>query len=76
MGQLLIVDDDLSIRELMKLYLKNEGFDILEAQNGSEALSLIETQQVVLVILDIMMPEMDGWELTKKSAKIMRTFPY
>lgn len=66
MGQLLIVDDDLSIRELMKLYLKNEGFDILEAQNGIEALSLIETQQVVLVILDIMMPEMDGWELTKK----------
>lgn len=66
MSKLLIVDDDLAIRELMKLYLKNEGFDVVEAQNGVEALSIMETEAIVLVILDIMMPEMDGWEMTKK----------
>ncbi|MGX7025658.1 response regulator transcription factor [Vagococcus hydrophili] len=75
MSQLLIVDDDTSIRELMKLYLKNEGFDILEATNGTQALSIIESQQVVLVILDIMMPEMDGWELTKKIRKNFSDLP-
>ncbi|MEG0551574.1 MAG: response regulator transcription factor [Vagococcus sp.] len=66
MGQLLIVDDDLAIRELMKLYLKNEGFDVVEAQNGKEALKIIEKQTIALLVLDIMMPEMDGWEVIKK----------
>jgi two-component system OmpR family response regulator len=66
MAKILIVDDDPNIRELISVYLIGEGFDVKEACNGLEALSLLETVQVDLVILDIMMPLMDGWELCRE----------
>lgn len=66
MVKILIVDDDSHIRELQALFLKNEGFEIFEASNGVEALEIIETQVINLVILDIMMPEMDGWTLCQE----------
>ncbi|MBS4218437.1 response regulator transcription factor [Bacillus sp. FJAT-49711] len=61
MAKILIVDDDEHIRELLHVLLSKEGFSIIGAANGKEALSLLETNKVDLIILDIMMPHMDGW---------------
>lgn len=63
MAKVLVVDDDAHIRELVRLYLEDEGFDIIEKANGQEALEYAENHLVDLVILDIMMPKMDGWAL-------------
>lgn len=69
MAKVLIVDDDLHIRELVKLLLTNEGFDIYEAIDGIDAQKQLERIQVDLVVLDIMMPNMDGWELCQEIRK-------
>jgi DNA-binding response OmpR family regulator len=66
MSTILIVDDDPNLRELSRVFLQNEGFDTYEAAHGIEALSMLEQLKVDLVILDIMMPEMDGWELCRQ----------
>jgi len=66
MAKILIVDDDAHIRELVRLLLDHEGFQIYEATDGVEALTLLESVQVDMVILDIMMPNMDGWELCQE----------
>ncbi|MGX6445850.1 response regulator transcription factor [Neobacillus sp. K501] len=61
MAKVLIVDDDPHIRELIHIILSKEGLSIAEAADGKAALSLLETEKVDLIILDIMMPNMDGW---------------
>ncbi|MGG1550983.1 response regulator transcription factor [Paenibacillus ferrarius] len=63
MTKVLVVDDDAHIRELVRLYLEDEGFEIIEKSNGEDALQYAENHIVDLVILDIMMPIMDGWAL-------------
>ncbi|MGG1519065.1 response regulator transcription factor [Paenibacillus oryzisoli] len=63
MAKVLVVDDDAHIRELVRLYLEDEGFEIIEKSNGEDALQYAENHIVDLVILDIMMPIMDGWAL-------------
>lgn len=63
MTRIMVVDDDSHIRELVSLFLAREGFEITQAENGQEALELMEKIQADLVVLDIMMPKMDGWEL-------------
>jgi len=63
MTKILIVDDDAHIRKLVGIILSEEGFSILEAQDGKEALTMLDSEKVNLIILDIMMPNMDGWEL-------------
>ncbi|MED4785166.1 response regulator transcription factor [Brevibacillus choshinensis] len=63
MPKILLVDDDAHIRELVRLYLEDEGFEIVEKSNGEDALEYAENHIVDLVILDIMMPRMDGWAL-------------
>lgn len=65
MTKILLVDDDPHIRELTRLFLRREGFDVYEAADGVEALALLESVTVDMVILDIMMPNMDGWELCR-----------
>jgi len=64
--KLLIVDDDPYIRELIGLFLGKEGFDIVEAPDGVQALAQMEADPADMVILDIMMPNMDGWELCRQ----------
>src|SRR5271169_4071128 len=66
MSKILVVDDDPNIRELVRLFLHNEGLDVYEASDGIEALASLEGLKVDLVILDIMMPNMDGWELCRQ----------
>jgi two-component system OmpR family response regulator len=69
MTKILIVDDDPHIRELLSVLLRNEGYEIHEAEDGLKALSLLETIKVDMVILDIMMPNMNGWELSLEVRK-------
>ena len=57
---ILIVDDEKEIRDLIEIYLKNEGYNTLKATDGLEALSILKTREVQLIILDVMMPNMDG----------------
>ncbi len=71
MSKILIVDDDPHIRELASLFLRKDGFDVLEAADGVEALSKLEAVKVDLAIIDVMMPKMDGWELCQE---IRQTF--
>jgi len=56
----LIVDDEKEISDLIEIYLKNDGYNVLKACNGLEAIKILEENEVHLIILDIMMPEMDG----------------
>ncbi|RUS42229.1 response regulator transcription factor [Cohnella sp. AR92] len=63
--QILIADDDLEIAQLIKIYLTNEGYRVLTASNGREALNLIAKESIQLIILDVMMPEMDGLEVVR-----------
>jgi DNA-binding response OmpR family regulator len=65
MVNILIVDDNKKIRKLIKEYLKQESYNVFEASNGLEALKIIEHSTIDLMIVDIMMPEMDGYSLTE-----------
>ncbi|MDU0204848.1 response regulator transcription factor [Paenibacillus sp. MAH-36] len=56
----LVVDDDAEIREVIHVYLRNEGYQVLEASDGLEALNVLKSNEVHLIILDVMMPRMDG----------------
>ena len=62
----LVVDDDSEIRESIEIYLKNEGIKVLEAFDGVEALELLEKNDIQLIIMDLMMPRMDGIRATFK----------
>jgi DNA-binding response OmpR family regulator len=57
---LLIVEDDLKIRKLLSVYFKGEGFNILEAETGDDAIRIFKSEEIDLVFLDIMLPEVDG----------------
>jgi len=59
----LIVDDDPHIRDLIHIYLRNEQYQVLEAEDGENAWRILEQKPVDLVVLDIMLPQVDGWEL-------------
>ncbi|WP_277584588.1 response regulator transcription factor [Psychrobacillus antarcticus] len=62
----LVTDDDQDIRDGIEIYLKNEGYRVLKAADGLEALQLIEENEVHVIVLDIMMPKMDGISATFK----------
>ncbi|MEK5482661.1 response regulator transcription factor [Viridibacillus sp. FSL R5-0888] len=66
MPTILVADDDAVIRELVCLFLRNDGFETLEAVDGKEALTVYASKHADLVVLDIMMPIMDGWTLCKE----------
>ena len=60
--RVLVVDDDPDIRELLFTALEDEGFEVVPAGNGQEALAIIETFRPDVIVLDLMMPVMDGWQ--------------
>ena len=64
--KVLVIDDEPDTLELVKLVLESGGFTTMLAKNGIEALRLIEAKEPDLVLLDIMMPDMDGWEVFRK----------
>ncbi|WP_397536900.1 response regulator transcription factor [Rummeliibacillus pycnus] len=63
---ILVTDDDQDIRDGIEIYLKNEGYNVLKAANGVEALEQLLEHEIHLIILDIMMPELDGIQTTFK----------
>ncbi len=71
--KLLIADDEKLIRDVIKEYALNEGFETVEAENGKEALEIIENNDIDLVVLDIMMPKMDGLSFLSAMKKIKNT---
>jgi len=66
MPTILVVDDEHNIVELARLYLANEGYRVLEAGDGEAALTLAHTEQPDLIVLDIMLPKVDGWDVCKR----------
>lgn len=60
MNTILVVDDDPDIRDVIHIYIRNEGYAVIEAADGEEALNVIKAKPIQLVILDVMMPGMDG----------------
>ena len=66
MSKILLVDDDPHIRELASLFLRNDGVQVYEAADGEEALAQLETVKVDLFIIDVMMPNLDGWDLCRE----------
>ena len=63
---ILMVDDEVEIIKLMEIYVKNEGYTLLTANSGIEALEILKTHKVDLIILDVMMPKMDGIQACMK----------
>lgn len=59
-NRILVVDDDSEIRDVIHVYLRNEGFEVLEAADGRQALELLKTNEVGVIILDVMMPVLNG----------------
>ena len=68
-ASILIAEDDADIRGLLKLYLEGEGFSVLEASDGAEALRLAREHTPDMAVLDVMMPQMDGFTLTRTLRK-------
>lgn len=66
MFNILVVEDDTTVREMFCTVLRENGFSPMEAQDGLAALSIIENQYIDLIISDVMMPNMDGYELTRQ----------
>jgi DNA-binding response OmpR family regulator len=64
--QILVADDDAEIRDIVRIYLQNEGFRVLEAEDGAQALRLLRSESVDLVVLDVMMPHLDGMKACLK----------
>ncbi|GKU77374.1 response regulator transcription factor [Paenibacillus sp. L3-i20] len=65
MANILIVDDDPDIVELIRFYLLRDGFKVVDASNGKEAIERMERSKFDLIVLDIMMPQMDGWDFCR-----------
>ena len=66
MFQILVVEDDKNTAKLMKAVLTHAGYEVHEAANGIEAMTVTDRQHIDLIVLDIMMPEMDGYEFTEQ----------
>lgn len=66
-NNILVVDDEKEIRDLLEINLTNEGYNVFKAKCGKEALEILEREEVNLMVLDIMMPDMDGLEVCKRA---------
>jgi CheY-like chemotaxis protein len=63
---ILVIDDDESIRQIVRLCLSDEGYEVLEASNGQVALDVLAEHKPGLILLDLRMPVMDGWEFARR----------
>ena len=75
MFQIMVVDDDRNTRRLLQAVLEADGYKVLTAENGEDALTLMDTEFVDLVVLDIMMPKMDGYEFTRTLRETNNNLP-
>lgn len=70
MQTVLIAEDEQKLREVVAKYLKKEGYTVLEAEDGEQAMDIFENNHVDLVILDVMMPVIDGWSCCREIRKV------
>ncbi len=68
-GKILVVDDDKNICELLRLYIEKDGFQVVIANDGKRALEMFRAEQPDLIMLDIMLPELDGWQVCREIRK-------
>ena len=68
--KILVVDDDANICDLLKLYFENEGYDVKTANDGAEGISFFKLYEPDLVLLDIMLPKKDGWQVCREIREI------
>ena len=66
MSRILIVDDEINIRRVVKEYAEFEGYEVGEAANGMEAVELVKNNDYDLIVMDIMMPKLDGWQVCRQ----------
>ncbi len=71
--KILVVDDALNICELLRLYLTKEGYDVVIANDGISAVSIFQEESPSLVLLDIMLPKLDGWQVCREIRKFSET---
>lgn len=64
--KVLIADDEAEIRQLLRLYLEKDGYEVVEADNGKDALDICKSKEVDMVLLDIMMPNLNGYQVIKE----------
>lgn len=74
-AKLLVVDDEPNIRELLSTSLRFAGFEVVSAANGRDALAAVEAEEPDLAVLDVMLPDMDGFTITRKLRAAGRHFP-
>ena len=63
--RILVIDDDLAITELMSMLLKTHGFEVFTTNSGIEGVKIVEEKKPNVVLLDLMMPDLDGWQVSK-----------
>ena len=68
-NKIMVVDDDSNICELLRLYLEKEGFDAVIAPNGMKALEMFDNEKPDLILLDVMIPQLDGWQVCREIRK-------
>jgi two-component system response regulator ResD len=66
-ARVLVVDDEQALRRLLRLYLEKEGYEVVEAEDGLDALSLLRRGGVDLALIDVMLPELDGFEVLRRT---------
>ncbi|HDR6289196.1 TPA: response regulator transcription factor [Bacillus cereus] len=71
--QVLVVDDEWNMRNLLRIYLKKNSFEVTEAKSGHEGVRLVDEHSFDLIILDVMMPDIDGWEVCQKIRETKNT---
>ena len=71
--KILVVDDDLNICELLRLYLTKEGYNVVIANDGMSAVTMFQEESPFLVLLDIMLPKLDGWQVCREIRKFSET---
>ena len=72
--KVLVVDDEKLIRDVIKEYLVNEDYTVVEAENGEEAVEICNKEDIDIIVLDIMMPKMDGYTAYRKIRQV-KTIP-
>ena len=71
--KILVVDDDLNICELLRLYLTKEGYNVVIANDGTSAVTVFQEESPAIVLLDIMLPKLDGWQVCREIRKFSET---
>lgn len=72
-GKILVVDDDANICELLRLYMEKDGYDVVIANDGESAVKMFSEVKPDIILLDIMLPKMDGWQVCREIRKVAET---